>query len=108
MVSLIPGKSRIIDIDKGPVTPMHLRGGTKCYWLKWDNDWWGGGDNRPVNPVHLREDTSCFSLKRKNDWWVCIMNSLMKHYWWLRIVLILRVSLVCDCRHRLLVANQEG
>ena len=48
---------------------MHLRGGTKCYWLEWDNDWLGGGDNRPVNPMRLREDTSCFSLKWKNDWW---------------------------------------
>ena len=48
---------------------MHLRGGTKCYWLKWDNDWSGGGVNRPVNPMHLREDTSCFSLKWKNHWW---------------------------------------
>ena len=48
---------------------MHLRGGTKCCWLRWDNDWWGGGDNRPVKPMHLREDTSRFSLKWKNDWW---------------------------------------
>ena len=69
MISFIPGKSQIIDIDKGPEQPMNLRGGTKCYWLKWDNDCSGGGDNRPVNPMHLREDTSCFSLKRKNDWW---------------------------------------
>ena len=69
VVSFIPGKSWIIDIDEGPVKPMHLRGGTKCYWLKWDNDWLGGGDNRPVNPMRLREDTSCFSLKWKNDWW---------------------------------------
>ena len=29
------------DIDEGPVKPMHLRGGTKCYWLMWDNDWLG-------------------------------------------------------------------
>ena len=36
------------------------------------------------------------------------MNSLMNHYWWLRIVLILRVYLVCDCRHRVLVADQGG
>ena len=34
------------------------------------------------------------------------MNSLMKHYWWSRIVLILRVSLVRDFRHRALVADQ--
>ena len=36
-----PGKSWIIDIDKEPVKPMHLRGGTKSYWLMWDNDWLG-------------------------------------------------------------------
>ena len=35
------------------------------------------------------------------------MNSLT-HYWWLRIVLFLRVSPVCDCRHRVLVADQGG
>ena len=57
---------------------MHLRGGTKCYWLEWDNDWLGGGDNRPVNPMHLREDTSCFSLKWKNDWWAL----KWKNDWW--------------------------
>ena len=27
-------KYLVIDIDKG-------RGGTKCYWLMWDNDWFG-------------------------------------------------------------------
>ena len=48
---------------------MHLRGGTKRYWLKWDNDWSGEGDNRPVNSMHLRDDTLCFSLKWKKDWW---------------------------------------
>ena len=69
MISFIPGKSQIIDIDKGPEQPMNLRGGTKCYWLKWDNDCSGGGDNRPVNPMHSKEDTSCFPLKWKNHWW---------------------------------------
>ena len=47
---------------------MYLRGGTKCYWLKWDNDWSGGIDHRPVNPMHLREDMSCFWLRWKNHW----------------------------------------
>ena len=27
---------------------------------------------------------------------------------WSRIVFILRVSLVCDCRHRVLVADERG
>ena len=36
------------------------------------------------------------------------MNSSMKCYWWLRVVLILRVSLVCDFRHRVLVADKGG
>ena len=35
------------------------------------------------------------------------MHSLIKHYWWLIIVLILRVYL-CDCLHRLLVADEGG
>ena len=47
---------------------MYLRGGTKCYWLMWDNDWLGAEDNRPVNPTHFREGTSCFSLMWDNDW----------------------------------------
>ena len=62
-------ESRYIYIDKGPLKPKHLIGGTKCYWLKWDNDWLGAWANRPVNPLNLREDTSCFSLKWKNHWW---------------------------------------
>ena len=36
------------------------------------------------------------------------MNSLMKHCWLLRIALIFGVSLVRDCHHRLLVADQGG
>ena len=36
-------KRQIIYIDKEPVKPIHLRDGTKCYWLKWDNDWSGVG-----------------------------------------------------------------
>ena len=36
------------------------------------------------------------------------MNKLMIYYWWLRIVLILRVSLVCDCRYRVVVVDQGG
>ena len=35
------------------------------------------------------------------------MTCLMR-YRWLRIVLILRVSLVCDCHHPVLVADQGG
>ena len=30
-----------MQIDKGPVKPMHLIASTKCYWLMWDNDWLG-------------------------------------------------------------------
>ena len=36
------------------------------------------------------------------------MHSLMKHYWWLLIVFILRVSLACDDYHRVLVTEQGG
>ena len=79
VVSFIPGKSWILDTDKGPVKPMQLRGGTKCiswchlwgafYWLKWDNDWLGAWDNRPVNPMHPRETPPVSRFKRKNRWW---------------------------------------
>ena len=37
------------------------------------------------------------------------MHSLIvKHYWFLLIVLTLRVSLACDYYHRVLVAEQGG
>ena len=55
--------NRYQGIDEGPVKPIHLRGGTKCCWLKWDNDWLRGWDNRPVNPMHLREKHVVYSLE---------------------------------------------
>ena len=29
----------IFILIRGLVKPMHFRGGTTCYWLKWNNDW---------------------------------------------------------------------
>ena len=68
VVSFILGESWVIGIDLGSLNPMHRGGGTKCSWLKWDNDCLGVGDNRPVNPLHFKEGTSCLSLKWDHDW----------------------------------------
>ena len=57
-----------------PVKSMHLRDGTKCYWLVWDNDWLGAWVPRVC------------SWNGRTIGGVWSMNSLMKHYWWLRIV----------------------
>ena len=56
--------------------------------------------------------TSKRVLKRKNDWRglgrIWGMHNLMKHNWWLLVVLILRVSLACDYYHSVLVAERRG
>ena len=73
VVSFISGKSWIIDIDKESDRSMHLRGSTKCYWLMWDNDWLGAWVPRVCS----------WSGRTIGEIWG--MNSLMKHYWWLRL-----------------------
>ena len=35
-------------------------------------------------------------------------GGIVKHSWWILILVILRVSLVCDYHHRVLVAEQGG
>ena len=106
VVSFIPGKSWIIDINKEPVKPMHLRDGTKCCWLNWDNDWSGGIDNRPVNPMHLGEDTSCFSLKWKNHWYLEheqfdeALLVVSNWYWFCGYLLFVTVAIVYWLRTR--------
>ena len=41
MGGIIHSMEVVNSVDEGPVKPMHLMGGTTCYWLKWDNDWLG-------------------------------------------------------------------
>ena len=79
-----------------PTGPMHSREGNSCFSLKWDNDWLGAWAHR----------VRCGSDRTIGGVWS--MNKLMIYYWWLRIVLILRVSLVCDCRYRVVVVDQGG
>ena len=71
MVTLVPGKSCVIDIGKESRKTNALQRGRLVFLAEVGQRLvgLGGGDNRPVNPVHFREGTSCFSLKWKNDWW---------------------------------------